>query len=268
MRGVCAIQGGENNEPATFQVLLADPAAILLIKAPSWWGISAPLHDGSWGGYPGVSASFGTPLRRNPLANRNHPENQELIETSRMAGMAEVATNVLHNVGNVLNSINVSATLAQEKVRKSGVSRVSRVAKLLEEHAHDRVAFLTSDPKGLMVPDFICHVAQDLSAEQTGLLEELTSLRQNVDHVKQIISMQQSYARVSGVFEDVEVADLLEDTLRLNAGSLARHEVKVVREFNTLPTICIDKHKVLQILLNLVRNAKFACQNQAGSINK
>ena len=32
--------------------------------------------------------------------------------------MAEVATNVLHNVGNILNSVNISASLVAERVRQ------------------------------------------------------------------------------------------------------------------------------------------------------
>jgi PAS domain S-box-containing protein len=184
---------------------------------------------------------------------------KQLLETSRQAGMAEVATSVLHNVGNVLNSINVSVTMVDERVRKSRVSDVGRLAKLLEEHAEDRAAFLSHHPKGKKVPDFIGRLAEQLGSEQAAMLEEISSLRQNVEHVKEIIAMQQSYARVSGVFENIKVTDLLEDSLRMNEGSLARHDVKVVRDFNDLRPICSDRHKVLQILINLLRNAKYAC---------
>jgi PAS domain S-box-containing protein len=184
---------------------------------------------------------------------------KQLLETSRLAGMAEVATNVLHNVGNVLNSINVSATLVDERVRKSRAADVGRLARLLEEHARDLAAFVTSDPKGQKVPEFVRQLAEKLAAEQTAALEELKCLRRNVEHVKEIIAMQQSYARVSGLLENVDVAALLEDTLRMNEGSLARHDIQVVREFAVLPPLCTVKHKVLQILINLVRNAKYAC---------
>ncbi|HUD49647.1 MAG TPA: PAS domain S-box protein [Candidatus Baltobacteraceae bacterium] len=190
---------------------------------------------------------------------------RELVQASRMAGMAEVATSVLHNVGNVLNSINVSATLVDERVRNSRVADVRRLADLLEEHAEDRAAFLTKDPKGRKVPAFIGQLAKKLGSEQADMLEEISSLRRNVEHVKEIITMQQSYARVSGVFEDISVTDLLEDSLRMNAGSLARHDIKVVREFGDLPLVCTDKHKVLQILINLVRNAKYACDESGRS---
>jgi len=190
---------------------------------------------------------------------------KELVVASRLAGMAEVATNVLHNVGNVLNSINVAVTLVDERVRKSRVADVRRLARLLDEHAEDRAAFLTSDPRGQSVPDFIGRLAEKLDSEQVEMIEELSSLRRNVEHVKEIIAVQQSYARVAGVFESIHVTDLLEDSLRMNADSLARHDIKVVRDFSVLPLICTDKHRVLQILINLVRNAKYACDESGRS---
>jgi PAS domain S-box-containing protein len=191
----------------------------------------------------------------------------ELVRASRLAGMAEVATSVLHNVGNVLNSINVAASLVDERVRTSRVADLHRLAKLLDEHAEDSAAFLTTDPKGRKVPDFIAQLAKKLGDEQAEVLGEITSLRANVEHVKEIIAMQQSYARVSGVFENIQVTDLLEDALRMNAGALARHDVKLVRDYTVLPPICTDKHKVLQILINLMRNAKYAC-DESGRADK
>jgi C4-dicarboxylate-specific signal transduction histidine kinase len=71
--------------------------------------------------------------------------------------------------------------------------------------------------------------------------------------------MQQSYARRCGVLELVGVVDLVEDSLRMNTGALTRHQVKLHRDFRARPDITVDKHKVLQILVNLIRNAKYAC---------
>ena len=72
--------------------------------------------------------------------------------------------------------------------------------------------------------------------------------------------MQQSYAKVAGVSEIVSAVDLVEDSIRMNAGALARHGVAVVRDYRGAPLLNCDKHKVLQILVNLVRNAKYACE--------
>ena len=71
-----------------------------------------------------------------------------LLEVSRAAGMAEVATGVLHNVGNVLNSVNVSCTLLIEKIAQSKVEGVSRMAELLAEQKDDLARFFAEDSQG------------------------------------------------------------------------------------------------------------------------
>lgn len=192
---------------------------------------------------------------------------RQLIDTSRQAGMAEVATGVLHNVGNVLNSVNVSATLVTEQVRRSKAPNLGKVCVLLDEHAADLGGYLTADPKGRVIPGYLATLAESLAGENHTLLTELEHLRKNIEHIKDIVAMQQSYAKTSGVTETISVPDLVEDALRMNAGSLARHDIDIVREYHARPVITLDKHKVLQILINLVRNAKYAC-DEAGRIDK
>ncbi|MGO8701527.1 MAG: sensor histidine kinase [Limisphaerales bacterium] len=190
----------------------------------------------------------------------------ELLTASRKAGMAEVAIGVLHNVGNVLNSVNVSSSLVSEKIRASKISHVSKLSTLLQENAQDLPGFFDS-PKGRQVPAYLSDLSALLSREHGEIVHELRSLTSNVEHIKEIIAVQQSYARVSGVFEEIQMTDLLEDTLRMNESSFDRHDIKVVREYGVLPPVCTDKHKVLQILINLLRNAKFAC-NTSGRTDK
>jgi signal transduction histidine kinase len=86
-------------------------------------------------------------------------------------------------------------------------------------------------------------------------------LRRNVEHIKEIVAMQQNYATYAGVNEIVNVVDLVEDSLRINEGALSRHEVEVIREFENVLPVTLDKHKFLQILVNLLRNAKYACDD-------
>lgn len=185
---------------------------------------------------------------------------QRLVEASRQAGMAEVATGVLHNVGNVLNSVNVSANLVLDRLRESKIANLPKLAGLLEENTMDLGRFFTSDPRGRQVPGYLNSLAKHLGEEQTFVLGELEALRKHIDHIKDIVAMQQEYAKVSGVTETVAVAQLVEDALQLNAGALARHGVKVVREFEPVPAIAVEKHKVLQVLVNLIRNAKYALE--------
>jgi len=186
---------------------------------------------------------------------------KQLVAASRRAGMAEIATNVLHNVGNVLNSVNVSTSLIVENVKKSKASGLARVVVLFQEHPHDLGAFITNDPRGKHLPAYLAQLSEHLLAEQEGNARELDSLRRNVEHIKEIVAMQQNYVTFGGVKELIDVVELVEDSLRINAGALSGHRVEVIREFETVPPLNVEKHKILQILVNLLRNAQHACQD-------
>jgi PAS domain S-box-containing protein len=186
---------------------------------------------------------------------------KQLRDVAHEAGRAEVATSVLHNVGNVLNSVNVSADLVARQVQQSEAVSLARVVAVLREHEHDLGTFITADAKGRHLVAYLSNLAEHLEAEQTAIVEEVRSLQANVGHIKDIVTMQQRYAKISGVQEMVNVVDLVEDSVRLNAGSLMRHRVEVIRDFRDRPVINLDRHKVLQILVNLIGNAKYACQD-------
>jgi two-component system, NtrC family, sensor kinase len=183
---------------------------------------------------------------------------QKLLETSRLAGMAEVATGVLHNVGNVLNSVNVSAGLVVEKLRRSKAPKLAKAAALLTQHNGNVGEYLTHDPNGQKLPGYLAKLGEFFVAENAELLEEVDQLGRNIEHIKEVVAMQQSYAKVSGVFENLPAHRLVEDAISMNIGAFERHGVAVERQFSPVPLVRVDRHKVLQILINLLRNAKYA----------
>lgn len=182
----------------------------------------------------------------------------ELLDIARQAGMAEIATNVLHNVGNVLNSVNISADLLTRKLKTSKVLGFGKAVQLINEHAHDLGEFLTHDEKGKLLPGYLSQLDQALTAEQASMAEELTQLSNSVDHIKEIVATQQSYAGAPRLTEYLNINNLLEDALRMNSGALTRHQVTVVKDCHDVPDILADKHRLLLILINLISNAKYA----------
>ncbi|SDS74167.1 Histidine kinase-, DNA gyrase B-, and HSP90-like ATPase [Pseudomonas asplenii] len=182
----------------------------------------------------------------------------ELMETARHAGMAEIATNVLHNVGNVLNSVNISADLVARKLRNSKALGLGKAVGLMNEHPDDLGEFLTHDAKGKLLPGYLNQLVEAIAAEQQGMSEELGQLSKSVDHIKEIVSTQQSYAGASSLEEALHLGDLLEDALRMNSGALTRHNVVVIRDYDNTLRIMGDKHRLLLILINLISNAKQA----------
>ncbi|EHQ52082.1 putative sensory box histidine kinase/response regulator [Ectothiorhodospira sp. PHS-1] len=182
-----------------------------------------------------------------------------LMEVSRAAGMAEVATGVLHNVGNVLNSVNVSCDLLMEKLQGSRLMNVARVAGLLEANRERLAEFITTDERGRNLPGYLSSLAATLEEERRFLQHETGALSGRIGHIKEIVAMQQNYGRVPGVLESILPKTLMEEALKLNAGVFSRHDIRVDRQYQNLPPIVTDRHRVLQILLNLIHNAKYAC---------
>jgi len=186
--------------------------------------------------------------------------NHAVSDAARMAGMAEVATGVLHNVGNVLNSLNVSATVIASGLRHSKHDALAKVCALLDEHAGDLGAFLADDPKGQLVPQFLKSFSRHAGEERARLLHEIESLQKNIDHIKEIVTMQQTYATMAGMVETLDPVALMEDSLHMNLAALVRREVSLVREFQPVPAVLAERGKVLQIIVNLIRNAKHALE--------
>jgi C4-dicarboxylate-specific signal transduction histidine kinase len=121
--------------------------------------------------------------------------------------------------------------------------------------------FLTENPQGQKLPDFLIKVTDHISGEHARWQTELAGLSKNIEHIKEIVAMQQSYSRLSGVVEPLAPKELVEDALRINEVALGRHGIRVVRQFDPAPSVAVDKHKVLQILINLIRNAKQAIED-------
>jgi PAS domain S-box-containing protein len=185
--------------------------------------------------------------------------NRELREASRQAGMAEVATGVLHNVGNVLNSVNVAAGVLSDRLNHSKAAGVAKLSKLLFDQQSNLAEFLVNDERGRQIPAYLQQLSEHLTKEQADMRKELNELVMNVEHIKEIVATQQSYARVLGVTEMVNLSEVMEDAIRIHGGAYERHSIKLIRDFETVPSVTLDKHKVMQIIINFLSNAKYAC---------
>ncbi len=186
-----------------------------------------------------------------------------LVDTARSVGMAEVATSVLHNVGNVLTSAVINLETMSATVAASRGGRLKQVAGLLEEHHADLASFFMHDPRGSQLPSYISALADELLSDQASLQRDMEAMGKHIEHIRAIVRVQQTYARDTLMPEECELHQLVEDALRIQMPALQRHGITVTRELAPLPEMRLDKHKVLQILINLISNAKNAMSGQA-----
>jgi signal transduction histidine kinase len=190
---------------------------------------------------------------------------QQLVAASREAGRAEVATGILHNVGNVLNSMNTSASVVNSTLQESRIGNLLKSLEMLEEHANDLTSFISSDERGQRLPGYLVKLGPVLRAEQAAIAEAMTVLNRSIEHITHVIGMQQTHAKEVVLNEPVKPAVLMEDAVRVNQVAIAANGVNVVREYAEIPTALLDQHRVLQILINLVGNAARALGSVGGS---
>lgn len=184
---------------------------------------------------------------------------KQLLATSRLAGMAEVATSVLHNVGNVMTSVNVLSSSIVNQVHRSKTPNLTKLGQLLQQNHEQLGRFVTEDQRGQLLPKYVSDLGSHLTQEQTWLLEKVSALKENIHHINEIVALQQDYASATGLLEKVVPIEVVEDALRMHGESMTRHGIALVRQFQSLPSVTIDRHKTLQILFNLLENAKHAC---------
>ncbi|SEU24464.1 trifunctional serine/threonine-protein kinase/ATP-binding protein/sensor histidine kinase [Stigmatella erecta] len=181
-----------------------------------------------------------------------------LVDTAREVGMAEVASNVLHNVGNVLTSAVINLEMMQHAVGSSRVGRLKQATALILKHREGLAEFLAPGARGGNLPGYLAALAEELIGEQTRLVEDIDAMSRHIEHIRAIVQVQQTYAKTSLMTEECDLAQLIDDALRIQAAALMRHGVALRREVAPVPLLRVDKHKVLQILINLISNAKNA----------
>lgn len=182
--------------------------------------------------------------------------NQQLISAARQAGMADIASAILHNVGNILNSANVSLTILQEKINQDEFKKLIAVLKLLKENRKEIINYLTEDAKGKLIPRYLIAILDPLKNNYMILNEEINNLITDLHHIKEIVSLQQNYAGVSGVEEKIFLPEVVDAALQMSGYLTFPKNIVVKKCYKKLPFILTDKSKLLSILVNIIRNAK------------
>lgn len=182
--------------------------------------------------------------------------NRKLLERSRSVGMADVASTVLHNVGNVLNSLNISVDVAMRALKRVPVDDIAVIASLLQQHRHELADYLSEDAQGKQIPAYLAMLAESVTAHQAQVESELIGLSRNVDHIRHVVDRQVHLARPERMMcEPVRFRELMEQALAIYRPALDRRGCEIVERYDKeLEGLC-DRHQVLQILVNLVSNA-------------
>ncbi|MCB1042441.1 MAG: PAS domain-containing protein [Acidobacteria bacterium] len=181
-----------------------------------------------------------------------------LIDVAHRAGMAEVAAGVLHNIGNILNSVNISTEVLYERLNSSKVHDLIRIEGLLASHRQNLAQFFTEHPKGKLIPEYLDTLLPGLKTEHGRLTQEVEELREAIRMMTDVIHTQQSYATAGLYTENTDVTEIVDDALKLMQTSLHKRGIQVIRQFQANPKGNVPRVKLVHVLTNIIKNARDA----------
>ncbi|QEF96609.1 MraY-like glycosyltransferase [Stieleria maiorica] len=226
---------------------------------PYWMAIELRPIPGNYGTTERFISIQSDITDRVEAERQNRLLQQEIVDASRQAGMAEVATGVLHNVGNILNSVNVSASVIRKQFENSALKNLEKATDLISQYESSLAEFIEHDDRGKNLPKYLVLVAQSLRNERVSVDREIGDLTKNIEHIKEIIAVQQTMAKTSGLQQELHASEIIRDVMTANKESLTNHAIEFIEQVaSPEPTLVSDKHRILQILINLVCNAKDA----------
>jgi DNA-binding LacI/PurR family transcriptional regulator/signal transduction histidine kinase len=208
--------------------------------------------------YQTLAIHISTALRGAQLLEKLHASFQELTEQAYREGMADISIEILHNIGNILNSINVSASLMKTATDSPLIPYLINANQLLSSHLEDLGNFIARDPKGMKLMQFYLKLGTYFAEFKNQVLYNSTRLDEKIKSIVDLISAQQTYTGVNESIERHDIASILDDTIKLMAESIEKYQIQVTKDYRVRPQIMVQRLKLFHVLFNLINNAKTA----------
>ncbi len=187
-----------------------------------------------------------------------HQTKDELVENAHKAGMADIAAGVLHNVGNILNSVNTSSAIIEDTLNRSQLDRFTKANDVLRENKSDLKSFIAKDSRAEMLLKYYLALEEPFKEEREKMREHIERLDKKIKLINEIIAAQQTYATSGMMTESVSLPEVIEDALTLQAGTMERHNIKLKKELGNTNPVKTQKTKLVHVLVNIIKNAKEA----------
>jgi len=231
--------------------------------------LGIPYREKSESAFIGLHGTCLDITKRKKAETYTETLHQQLLQSARKAGMADIATNVLHNIGNVLNSVNVLINVLTEILEKSELINFEKTIQIMNNNKSMLGSFFTNHPQGKYLLEFLNILSRAWTKDQKSMLSELSALNEHVTHIKNIISAQQSISGIKGMVETINLSTVLEETVMIAmASEINKHEIDIIRNYNYNEPFLVDKTKLSQILINLIRNARDAVNEYSANGKK
>ena len=179
---------------------------------------------------------------------------RKLMEKAHKKGMSDT-TGILHNIANIMNSINVTYHTLADLIDGSCVYDLKRANKMLESKFDQLDEFIRSDPKGRLLMQYYLTFSDSFRQLQSRLKEYVERMLDRTGLVEDIINTQQGFEGIRSNLELMDIIPVLEDALKMNRSMIEGSGVHIVKRYDRQVKALAQKTKLLHILINIIKNA-------------
>ena len=203
-----------------------------------------------------LSRSITYSIERKNVAIELERTQADLIETAHKAGMADIAISVLHNVGNVLNSVICSSSIIESAIKNSSISDLLKANKLLKEHKNDFETFIRNNPKGKKLLEYYLILGDKLQNEKKSIEQELARIIEKARIIERIVKNQQELTYSASLIVSVDLAQVIDETLNIKKNTLQKNDIQIVKSVsNNNIKILGTRAKIIFIFTQIIDNA-------------
>ena len=183
-------------------------------------------------------------------------EKKKQVQQAYNAGIVEHAISVLHNIGNAITPLAVRLQkLHQNKVDSQFSSYLQQLCSLLEQHQSDLGDFFSSS-RGQQFLPFLKQLTQTSDQQKEDELKSMDVMAHQLDHITEIIALQQKYATQQSSTEEIQISQVIDDAMEMMKPAFDKRNIIVLEEVQPeLPRIQNDPNKLVQIFMNLFKNS-------------
>lgn len=192
--------------------------------------------------------------KRKAIEKKNEQLHKQLLIFAKQAGMAEVAISVIHNIGNVLNSATTSISFLNTMIQKTSYKKLQDVLILLKKNKSSLTNYLNQDPKGKKIPEYLIVLGDIMNNEYENIVKEIHNISECIHHIKDIICTQESISSSCALTEEVYLPEILDTAIHFADDAISKKNIIINKNFDNISTF-VDKSKLMQILINLIKNA-------------
>ncbi|MCG8553413.1 MAG: PAS domain S-box protein, partial [Desulfobacterales bacterium] len=182
---------------------------------------------------------------------------KELLDKAMDAGRAQLSAMVLHNIGNAVTPLGVNL----ERLRKSKLQQLSHYLRQCYEdlaaHKQELTTYVNDHSRGVKVAEYMGRLIADLENERKKSARILGDATTAIEYVSEVLSLQRSYAPGSREMkEKVRLNPLVKDALKIQKATISAKNIRVVEKLSPdLPLFSIEKNKLMQVVINFIKNS-------------